>query len=197
LAEPAGPPGKLFVVAGPSGVGKGSVVARARQLLPQLWVSVSWATRAPRPGEVDGEHYHFVTEQQFRAEAERGGFLEYAHYAGHFKGTPRRAVRERRAAGYPVLLEIDVQGARQVRDTVPEAVQVFLQPPDLAELERRLASRGTEDPAQVRDRLRIALDELAAADEFDEVIVNHTVEESAQRLVALIRSRSALPDAQP
>lgn len=177
---------RLVVIAGPSGVGKGSVVSRARELFPPLWVSVSWATRAPRPGEIEGVHYHFVDEARFRAEIEAGGFLEWAEYAGHYKGTPRAAVAEHLAAGVPALLEIDLQGARQVRDAMPEALQVFLKPPSLAELARRLAGRGTENPEQIRHRMKIAQDELAAEPEFDATVVNDDVESAAQRLVSLI-----------
>lgn len=179
---------RLVVVAGPSGVGKGSVVDRARVLFPQLWVSVSWATRAPRPGEIEGVHYHFVDETRFRAEIVANGFLEWAEYAGHYKGTPRAAVLEHLAAGVPSLLEIDLQGARQVRAAMPEALQVFLKPPSLHELGRRLAGRGTEDPEQVRHRMQIAERELAAEPEFDVTIVNEDVESAAARLVALLES---------
>jgi guanylate kinase len=176
------------VIAGPSGVGKGSVVARARELLPELWVSVSWATRAARPGEIDGVHYRFVDDARFRAEIEAGGFLEWAEYAGHFKGTPRDAVAEHLAAGVPALLEIDLQGARQVRDAMPEALQVFLKPPSPEELIRRLQGRGTESAEQIRDRMAIAERELAAESEFDVTVVNDDVESAAKRLVTLITS---------
>jgi guanylate kinase len=180
--------GQLIVLSGPSGVGKGSVVARARELMPELWVSVSWATRAPRPGEVDGVAYHFVDTDRFREEIARGGFLEYAEYAGHLKGTPRQAVEDRIAAGVPTLLEIDLQGARQVRAAMPDARLVFLSPPDDAELARRLAGRGTESAEQISHRMRIAAEEMAARDEFDDVIVNDTIERAAQRLVGLLKS---------
>lgn len=180
------------MLAGPSGVGKGSVVARARELLPTLWVSVSWATRAPRPDEADGQHYHFVDEATFRAEIAAGGFLEWAEYAGHYKGTPRAAVEEHLAAGVPSLLEIDLQGARQVRRAMPAALLVFLAPPSLDELVRRLAGRGTEDAAERAARMRIAEKELAAAAEFDATVVNDDVGAAAARLVALIRSTGSL-----
>lgn len=178
---------RLTVLAGPSGVGKGSVVSALRQLEPEVWVSVSWATRARRPAEVHGVHYVFVDEARFAAEAAAGGFLESAEYAGHHKGTPRAPVEERLAAGVPVLLEIDVQGARLVRAAMPEALLVFLAPPSIDELTRRLVGRGTDDDAGVRERLAIARAELAAADEFDEVIVNDDVERAAARLLALMR----------
>jgi guanylate kinase len=179
---------RLVVLAGPSGVGKGSVVARAHELLPDLWVSVSWATRDPRPGEIDGVHYHFVDDVRFRAEIAAGGFLEWAEYAGHYKGTPRAAVVEHLLAGAPALLEIDLQGARQVRAAMPEALQVFLKPPSLEELVRRLSGRGTETPEEIRHRMEIAEHELAAEPEFDATVVNDDVESAAERLVALITS---------
>jgi guanylate kinase len=174
-------------------VGKGSVVARARELLPTLWVSVSWATRRPRPGEVDGVAYHFVDENRFRDEIEHGGFLEYAEYAGHLKGTPLAPVRAHLAAGDPALLEIDIQGARLVRAAMPEAQLVFLAPPDRAELARRLAGRGTEDAEQIEHRMRIAADELAASGEFDLVIVNDSIDRAARRLVEFMQP-GTVPD---
>jgi len=176
----------LVVLAGPSGVGKGSVVTEVRARRPDVWVSVSWATRAARPTEIEGVHYHFVDDRTFMAEVERNGFLEYAEYAGHLKGTPRRAVQERLDAGSPVLLEIDVQGARQVRAAMPSALLVLLVPPSFEELERRLVSRGTEDPDGIRRRMEIARSELAAAGEFDELVVNDDVAHAADRLVALL-----------
>jgi guanylate kinase len=180
----------LTVLAGPSGVGKGSVVAALRRLEPAVWPSVSWATRARRPAEVDGVDYVFVDEAAFAAEEARGGFLESAEYAGHHKGTPRRAVEEHLAAGVPVLLEIDVQGARQVRAADPGALLVFLAPPSEAELERRLRGRGTDDDAAMARRLAIAAQELAAQHEFDHVIVNDDVEAAARQLLALMRGQA-------
>lgn len=175
------------MLSGPSGVGKGSVVAALQALDPTVWVSVSWATRPRRASEVDGVHYVFVDEGRFIAEEAAGGFLESAVYAGHHKGTPRAPVEERLAAGTPVLLEIDVQGARLVRAAMPEALLVFLAPPSVAELTRRLVGRGTDDADGVRTRLAIARAELAAQEEFDVVIVNDDVERAAARLLALIR----------
>lgn len=177
---------RLTVLAGPSGVGKGSVVAQLRRLAPDIWVSVSWATRARRPAEIEGVHYVFVDEAAFAAEAADDGFLESAEYAGHHKGTPRRPVQDRLEAGVPVLLEIDVQGARLVRAAMPDALLVFLAPPSVEELTRRLVGRGTDDDAGVRRRLAIAAAELAAQDEFDAVIVNDDVASAAAQLLALI-----------
>jgi guanylate kinase len=176
------------VVAGPSGVGKGTVVAQALHDDPDIWLSVSATTRAPRPGEVDGVEYFFLDRADFMAKVADDGMLEWAEFAGNLYGTPRAPVEERLAAGIPVLLEIELEGARQVRQNAPEALLVFLAPPSTAELERRLRGRGTEDDATIARRLQIAATELAAQDEFDVVLVNDDVQAAAGRLVALVRS---------
>jgi guanylate kinase len=176
------------VVAGPSGVGKGTVVAQALHDDPDIWLSVSATTRAPRPGEVDGVQYFFLDRADFMAKVADDGMLEWAEFAGNLYGTPRAPVEERLAAGIPVLLEIELEGARQVRQNAPEALLVFLAPPSTAELERRLRGRGTEDDATIGQRLQIAATELAAQDEFDVVLVNDDVQAAAGRLVALVRS---------
>ncbi|HWG92884.1 MAG TPA: guanylate kinase [Mycobacteriales bacterium] len=178
--------GRLTVLSGPSGVGKGSVIAVVRERHPHVWLSVSVTTRAPRPGEVDGVQYHFVDVPEFERMAAAGELLEHAWYAGNGYGTPRRAVEERLAAGVPALLEIELQGARQVRAAMPEAQLVFLAPPSFDELARRLTGRGTEDPERVRRRLDLARIEMAAEDEFDVVVVNDDLERAADRLVALL-----------
>jgi guanylate kinase len=167
-------------------VGKGSVVAEVRRAHPQVWVSVSVTTRPPRPGETDGVEYHFVDEPTFRRMAADGQFLEHAAYAGHHYGTPRGPVIAKLAEGVPALLEIELQGARQVRRQMPDALLVFLAPPSWEELTRRLAGRGTEDPAVMRSRLDRARIELAAEEEFDTVVVNDDVGSAARRLVALM-----------
>jgi guanylate kinase len=177
---------RLVVLSGPSGVGKSSVIADVRERHPQVWLSVSVTTRAPRPGEVDGEHYFFVDDAEFDRLVASAALLEYATFAGHRYGTPRAAVEDHLAAGTPVLLEIELQGARQVRAAMSEALLVFLAPPSWDELVRRLTDRGTEDPGVVRRRLDAARIELAAEDEFDEVILNSSVREASDRLVALI-----------
>jgi guanylate kinase len=174
------------VLSGPSGVGKGSVIAVVRRRHPHVWLSVSVTTRPPRPGELDGVHYHFVDRAEFERMAAAGELLEHADYAGHRYGTPRRAVEQRLAAGVPALLEIELQGARQVRAAMPTAQLVFLAPPSFDELARRLAGRGTEDPDRVRRRLDLARIEMAAEDEFDVVVVNDDLERAADRLVALL-----------
>ena len=177
------PRGLLVVVAGPSGVGKGSVHGRLRQSLPDVTLSVSATTRSPRPGELDGADYHFVDRGTFEAMAADGRLLEWAEYAGNLYGTPRAPVEEAIAEGRVVLLEIEVQGALQVKERVPDALLVFLVPPSVEELERRLAGRGTEDAATVARRLGVAQRELAAKDAFDHVVVNDDLE----RCVAEVR----------
>ena len=178
---------RLTVLSGPSGVGKGSVIAAVRRRHPHVWLSVSVTTRAPRPGEVDGVQYHFVDQAEFDRMAQAGELLEHATYAGASYGTPRRPVEERLAQGVPALLEIELQGARQVRAAMPDAQLVFLAPPSFEELARRLTGRGTEAPDRVRRRLDLARTELAAEGEFDVVVVNDDLEAAADRLVALLQ----------
>lgn len=178
---------RLTVLAGPTAVGKGTVSADLRARYPQVWLSVSATTRPPRPGEVDGVHYHFVTPEAFDAMVADGQLLEWAVVHGRNRyGTPRRPVEERLAAGEPALLEIDLQGARQVRTTMPEAQFVFLAPPSMDELVRRLVGRGTEDAEERARRLATAEVEMAAEPEFDHVIVNDEVRRATDQLVALM-----------
>jgi guanylate kinase len=179
-------PARLTVLSGPSGVGKGTVFGVVRERYPQVWLSVSVTTRKPRPYEVEGREYHFVDEPEFERLVRAGELLEWAHYAGYSYGTPRRPVEERLAAGVPALLEIDVQGARQVRAAMPEAQLVFLAPPSWEELVRRLVGRGTEDDDTVKRRLALVESELASEPEFDATIVNHSVDEAAAELVELL-----------
>ena len=182
-------PSRLVVLAGPTAVGKGTVSAYIRENVPEVWLSVSATTRVPRPGEVDGVHYHFVTDEQFDAMVAAGEMLEWAVVHGAAKyGTPRRPVEQMLATGRLALLEIDLQGARQVRQAMPEAMFVFLAPPSWGELVRRLVGRGTESQAEREARLASARRELAAADEFDAVIVNDDVRRAAEELVSLMRS---------
>jgi guanylate kinase len=180
----------LTVLSGPSGVGKGSVVAAVRRRHPHVWLSVSVTTRPPRAGEIDGVQYRFVSRAEFDRMVVAGELLEHAEYAGNGYGTPHRPVAERLAAGLPALLEIELQGARQVRAAMPDAELVFLAPPSWEELVRRLVGRGTEDPETVARRLEQARVELAAEPEFDAVVVNDDVERAADELVGLICSPS-------
>ncbi len=191
-AEPA-TSARLTVLSGPSGVGKGSVVERLRAHYPQVWLSVSATTRRPRPGEIDGVHYHFVDDAEFDRMVAAGEMLEWAEYAGNRYGTPRRPVLERLARGLPALLEIDLQGARQVRAAMPDTLLVFLAPPSWEELERRLVGRGTEDAQTIQRRLELARTELAAEPEFDVTIVNHSIEQATEELVRLIGSLARTP----
>ena len=179
-------PGRLTVLSGPSGVGKGSVVKVLRGRHPDVWLSVSVTTRAPRPGEREGVEYFFVDQAEFDRMAAAGELLEQDAHMGAAYGTPRAPVERQLAAGTPVLLEIDMQGARQVRAQMPDAQLVFLAPPSFDELARRPVGRGTEDPAAVRERLDRARIEMAAEDEFDVVVVNDDLETAADRLVALM-----------
>jgi guanylate kinase len=179
---------RLTVLSGPSGVGKGTVVAKVRTLFPHVWVSVSCTTRAPRPGEREGIEYHFVSVDEFARMVRDGELLEHAEFAGNFYGTPRAPVLEHLAAGTPSLLEIELQGARQVRQSMDGAYLVFLAPPSWEELERRLAARGTESREVVAARLDHAREEMAAAGEFDTVLVNDEVGRTAAKLVALIEA---------
>ena len=190
----AGSPGnaptrsRLIVLAGPTAVGKGTVAAAVRETHPEVWISVSATTRAPRPGEENGVHYWFVSDEEFDAMIEKGDLLEWAvvHKAARY-GTPRGPVDLALASGHPAMLEIDLQGARQVRETMPEALFVFLKPPSWEELVRRLVGRGTETEEERTRRLVTAREELAAETEFDVTIENTEVNLAAEELVALMK----------
>ena len=182
--------GRLVVLAGPTAVGKGTIAAYIRTHFPQVWLSVSMTTRHPRPGEVDGVHYIFVADEEFDRLIAAGEFLEYAVVHGRAKyGTPRGPVERALAAGHPALLEIDLQGARQVRESMPEALLVFLAPPSWEELVNRLVGRGTETEEERTVRLQTATRELEAADEFDVVIINDDVRRASEQLVSLMGPR--------
>jgi guanylate kinase len=186
--------GRLLVLAGPSGVGKSSVVAGLREALPELLFSVSATTRPARPGEVDGRDYRFVSREQFDALIERGELLEWAEVHGGLQrsGTPRVPVEQALDRGRPVLVEVDLQGARSVKRVLPEAVTVFVAPPSMEELARRLTDRGTDTPEQRERRLRTAIEEMDAQGEFDEVVVNDDLQAVIGRLVALAVDRGAV-----
>lgn len=177
---------RLTVVSGPSGVGKSSVLSEVRRQVPEVYFSVSATTRAPRPGEIDGVDYHFVSVAEFERMIADGEMLEHARYAGNFYGTPRKPVQEAIAAGKPAVLEIELQGARQVRSAWPDAQLVMLLPPSWDELVDRLTGRGTEPADVVEKRLAAARDELAAEPEFDETVVNADVQSATSELVRLI-----------
>lgn len=163
-----------------------------RARAPWIWLSVSVTTRRKRPYEVDGEHYHFVDRREFERLKQGGGLLEWAEFAGNLYGTPRVGVETHLALGVPVLLKIDLQGARQVRDAMPQALLVFLAPPSVEELKRRLIGRGTEDEETLRRRLSHADEELAAEPEFDRTVVNDSIERAADELIELLGSRPIL-----
>jgi guanylate kinase len=189
-ATPASPEARtrLTVLSGPSGVGKSTVVAHLRRRHPEVWLSVSATTRRPRPGEKHGVQYYFVEDEEFDKLVANGELLEWAEFAGNRYGTPRAAVLERLEKGEPVLLEIDLQGARLVRESMPDAQLVFLAPPSWDELVRRLTGRGTESPEVIERRLSAARTELAAEAEFDTTLVNTSVEDVSAELVALMRT---------
>ncbi len=176
--------GRLVVVSGPSGVGKGTVIAELLRRRPDIWLSISTTTRQPRPGEEDGREYFFIGAEEFRRMADSQGFLEWAQYADNLYGTQRTPVDARISEETSVLLEIDLEGARQVRRNFPEALLVFIAPPDEAELERRLLGRGTESVEVARGRLARASEEMAAIGEFDQVFVNSEVTATVNELLA-------------
>lgn len=181
--------GILFVVTGPSGVGKGTVLAKVRER-KELYFSISATTRKPRAGEQDGVHYYFLTKEQFEQKVAAGGFLEHAQFSGNYYGTPAEPVDRQLKEGKDILLEIEVQGAMQVKENRPDAVRIFLAPPSFAELERRLTGRGTEDADAVRLRLETAKHELTLAPQFDYIVVNNTVEQAVSDVLAIMQAEA-------
>jgi guanylate kinase len=177
---------RVFVITGPSGVGKGSLISRLREAVPEIELSVSATTRAPREGEVDGVDYHFLQPEEFERRVEAGDFLEHARYSGNRYGTLRSEVERRIQNGHPVVLEIEVQGARQVRTTMPEAVQVFIAPPRLESLRQRLESRGTDGSESIEARLEVAEQEMKARGEFPHEVVNDDLDRAADELRAIV-----------
>ncbi|MFC0528536.1 guanylate kinase [Phytohabitans kaempferiae] len=193
MEDDARPAARLTVLSGPSGVGKDSVIELIRARSPWVWLSVSVTTRKMRDYEVDGVHYFFADRAEFEQMIASGQLLEWAEFAGNLYGTPRGPVEEKLRSGEPVLLKIDLQGARQVRAAMPEAQLVFLAPPSVEELKRRLIGRGTDDEETIRRRLAHADEELAAEREFDVTVVNDYVERAADELVSLLGSSFLAP----
>jgi guanylate kinase len=184
---------KVFVITGPSGVGKGTLISRLLQRVPDLELSISATTRAPREGEVDGRDYHFLSPEEFDRRIREEDFLEFATYSGNRYGTLRSEVERRLSAGRSVVLEIEVQGARQVRAAMRESVQVFIAPSDPAVLRQRLFGRGTDSPEAIDSRLEVAEQELAAQDEFRHRVVNDDLDRAAAELEGIVRAELGLP----
>lgn len=184
---------KVFVITGPSGVGKGTLISQLLERVPGLELSVSATTRAPREGEVDGRDYHFLTREEFDLRVAREDFLEFATYSGNSYGTLRSEVRKRLEGGHSVVLEIEVQGARQVRAAMRESIQVFIAPPDPSVLRQRLESRGADSAAAIDARLEVAEQELAAQGEFAHCVTNADLERAAADLEGIVRAELGLP----
>ena len=178
---------RLFVISGPSGAGKGTLLAELRTQRPDLGLTVSATTRSPRPGEVDGTSYYFLSDEEFRRRIAAGEFVEWAEVHGHLYGTLVSEVKRLLAKGHSLVLEIDVQGALNVRKVYPDAVLIFIEPPSLQALEERLRGRGTEDEASIELRLKNARHEMELADQYDACIVNDTVDRAAQELGSVMR----------
>lgn len=178
---------RLFVISGPSGAGKGTLLAELRKQRPDLGLTVSATTRSPRPGEVDGTSYYFLSDEEFRSRIAAGEFVEWAEVHGHLYGTLVSEVKRLLAKGHSLVLEIDVQGALNVRKVYPDAVHIFIEPPSLQALEERLRGRGTEDETSIELRLKNARHEMELADQYDARIVNDTVDRAAQELGSVMR----------
>tara|TARA_B100000945_G_scaffold120501_1_gene95825 strand:- start:82 stop:645 length:564 start_codon:yes stop_codon:yes gene_type:complete len=182
--------GNLTVITGPSGVGKGTIVRKILDNHSDIWLSISATTRQPRPGEIDGQHYLFLEKKDFQKIIDKGDFLEWASFSSNFYGTPKTIVKEKIEEGINVLLEIELEGARQIRKTFPEALQIFLAPPDLSELEKRIRERGTESEEAIRDRLEIANKEIIASKEFDAVVINEDIDKAFREIEGLMGLKS-------
>lgn len=188
--------GCLLVLSGPSGCGKGTVVKRLLERDPKLRLSVSMTTRAPREGEVDGVSYHFVTKEQFDRTVEQGGAMEYARCGnGDCYGTPAAPVKEWREEGMDVILEIDIQGYRQVKEKAPDAVGIFIMPPSFGELSRRLHERGTESEEKIRQRLKTGKEEIRCAGEYQYIVVNDALEDAVDQIEAILKAEHAKTEA--
>jgi guanylate kinase len=186
-SEPRADVMPVFVITGPSGVGKGTLIRLLRERVPELALSVSATTRQPRPGETQGEDYWFLSDEEFERRVADGAFVEWAEYSGRRYGTLREELERHASGGRPVVLEIEVQGARQVRETLPGAIQIFIRPPAGDALRDRLIGRGTDDPEQIERRLRVAEEELGAAGEFQHVVVNDRLDQAVEALAAIVR----------
>ena len=182
--------GNLTVITGPSGVGKGTIVRKILDSHSDVWLSISATTRKPRSGEFEGVHYFFLDKKNFQEIIDSEGFLEWASFSNNFYGTPKKLVKEKIEKGTNVLLEIELEGARQIRKSFPEALQIFLAPPNLSELEKRIRGRGTETEDSIRDRLAIANKELIAKKEFDAVIINEDIEKAFKEIEDLMGLKS-------
>jgi guanylate kinase len=178
---------KVFVITGPSGVGKGTLIRTLLERVPELQLAVSATTRRPRPGEAHGVDYHFLSGDEFERRVRADDFVEHARYSGRRYGTLRAELEQRLAGGHPVVLEIEVQGARQIRERMPEAVQIFIAPPSEEALRARLVGRGTDDPDEVAARLDTARAELSAQGEFGHVVVNDRLEDASNALEQCVR----------
>jgi guanylate kinase len=184
---------KVFVITGPSGVGKGTLIRTLLERVGELELSVSATTRRPRPGEAHEVDYHFLSDEEFERRVQHGDFVEHARYSGRRYGTLRSELESRIAGGHPVVLEIEVQGARQIREAMPEAVQIFIAPPSEDALRARLVGRGTDPPEQVAERLATAREELDAQGEFGHVVINDRLEDASDALVECVREHLARP----
>ena len=179
---------KLIILTGPSGVGKGTVVKEILSKDKNIWLSISATTRKPREGEKEGENYYFLNQENFKEMIEQNLFIEWAQFAGNYYGTPLSSVNAKIKKGYTVLLEIEVEGARQIKDKFPNSLSIFLLPPDKAELERRIRDRGTEKEEEIKKRLLRANYEISASNEFDFALINYNVDETAKRIINLIKN---------
>ena len=186
--------GKTFIICGPSGVGKGTVVARLMATNPNLYFSVSATTRDPRPGEVDGVHYHFLSKEKFQQWVDEDAFLEHATFVGNSYGTPKFYVDQAMERGRDVILDIEIQGAEQVHQKRPDAVRIYVAPPSWEELEHRLIGRGTESMEKVRSRLARGKEEFAAAKDFDYFVINDTVDRAVEEISAIMLAEHCRPD---